>query len=318
MVYHIYETIEYFHQEEECNGFSRVRAIHNVANGPKVNVDIDGNAVLTNVCYKDISDYLIIPAGDHCVGIATDKECKQFIANKTFNFVAGSDYTLVVHGLATEPASIDILALEDNNNVPAYVRFIHASAGSPAVDIYEATDVDNPKELFNNISYGNFGNYRSVEAGKANIAVTAHGSEDVVLGPIPVTFCPGNVYTIIASGIIGDCNCPLNALVTCDTKQGEKHNFKFLKGKGEIHGHKEIASVSHSTGSGSVSDGKYLGAGVVKGSETAVVGTAKVAGNAVKDTTITVGNVVRGSVETVGDSIRALGTNFSGIGSGIF
>ena len=158
MVYHIFETIEDFHQKEECNGFARVRAIHNIANGPKVNVVVDGNVVLRNICYKDCSDYLVLPSGKHCVGIATDTECKQFIISKSFDLTAGSDFTLIAHGLINESSSIDLLALEDNNNVPAYVRFIHAAAGAPAVDIYEASDVDNPREIFTNVSYGNTGN----------------------------------------------------------------------------------------------------------------------------------------------------------------
>ena len=221
---HILEIIESIgHGHSDCMstceiGYCRVRAVHNIANGPKVNVVVDGKTALPNVCYKQISNYMTVPCGEHCVGIATDDGCQQFIASKTFDLVAGNDYTIIAHGLITDPASIDLLGLEDNNAVPAYIRFVHAAAGAPAVDVYETTNSDNPKELFRNVSYGQTGNpeYLTVDAGVVNIAITPNRSDEIVLGPISLCLQQGKIYTIIASGVVGDCNTPLTALISCD------------------------------------------------------------------------------------------------------
>src|SRR6056297_257603 len=109
---------------------SKVRVIHNVANGPNVNVYVDGIKVLENVAYKAVSDYLSLPAGKHSLAIATPGSDKT---------ITGIYVNLIAHGLISDLKTIKLLALQDNNDCPApgkaHVRFIHAAAGVPPVNV---------------------------------------------------------------------------------------------------------------------------------------------------------------------------------------
>lgn len=199
------------------NGKSRVKVIHNVAKGPAVNVLVDGNKVLSNVDYKAQSDYLKLPSGKHRVSIAAGgKE----LASANVNLSPRTDYTVIAHGDVNNLSSIALLALEDNNSCPAngkaHLRFVHAAAGAPPVDIW----VGDKTKIFENVSYGSTGNptYLPVDAGVAAVSVTPTGSYDRVLGPLSLNLENGKVYTVTASGVVEDNQAPLTALVHEDRK----------------------------------------------------------------------------------------------------
>jgi hypothetical protein len=196
---------------------SRLRVVHNVANGPKVDGYLDGKRVLRDVSYKTISNYLEIPSGSHIVKVTVANTDKTIITGEVV-VEANTAYTLIVHGLIKDPKTIAPLLLEDSLACPApgkaHVRFVHAAAGAPAVDIYGG-----PAKIFSNVSYGQVGepSYLPVPAGRVPVSVKPAGAQQVVLGPLPLTLENGGIYTVIASGIVGDKNTPLTALLSEDT-----------------------------------------------------------------------------------------------------
>lgn len=196
----------------------RVRVIHNVANGPNVDVIVDGKVVLENVAYKAISDYLKLSEGNHIFEIAPTGT-NDVITSLNANLEMNKEYTIIAHGLITDINSISLLGLIDNNNCPvngkAHVRFIHAAAGVPAVDII----ANNTLEVFTDVKYGNTGQptYLPIDAGNVDLSVVLAGTNNVALGPIPLTLENRKVYTIVASGLPDNKNAPLSALVSVDT-----------------------------------------------------------------------------------------------------
>ena len=116
---------------------SRVKVIHNVANGPAVDVVVDGNKVLSNVEYKVQSDYLVLPSGKHSVSISAGG---KVLASTNVDLESNADYTVIAHGDVKNLSSLGLLSLKDNNACPAtgkaHLRFVHAAAGAPAVDIW--------------------------------------------------------------------------------------------------------------------------------------------------------------------------------------
>lgn len=196
---------------------SRVKVVHNVAKGPAVDVLVDGKEVLSDVEYKVRSEYLKLPAGSHRVSIqAGGKE----LAAADVDLAPNGDYTVIAHGDVTDLSSIALLALKDNNSCPAkgksHVRFVHAAAGAPPVDVWAG----NTNTIFQNVSYGETGKpvYLPVDAGKVDISVTPTGSLERVLGPLTLDLEKGKVYTIVASGLVGDEEAPLTALINEDRK----------------------------------------------------------------------------------------------------
>lgn len=203
---------------------SRVKVIHNVAKGPKVEVIIDGKIILSEVPYKTISHYLSVPTGKHHVAIAAGE---SIIAQAMVNLKPNTDYTVIAHGNIKNLKSIALLPLEDNNSCPkpgkAHVRFIHAAANIPNVDIW----VNNNTNIFDNVAYGKTGNpvYLPVNAGDINIEVTPANKDTIVLGPIELTLEAGKIYSIIATGLLKDKDAPLDALLTVDSECHTVHTI---------------------------------------------------------------------------------------------
>lgn len=197
---------------------SRVRVVHNVAKGPKVDVSVDESAVLRDVPYKANSNYLEVPDGYHKLSIEAGG---NKLAEETVDLESGKDYTVIAHGDINDLSTISLLALEDNNSCPArgksHLRFVHAAAGAPSVDIYAAKD-SNVGKIFNNVSYGNLGkpNYLPVDSAKYNVGVSVSGKNDLVLRKDNLGLEKGKVYTVVATGIPGDNDAPLDALVLED------------------------------------------------------------------------------------------------------
>ena len=195
---------------------ARIRVIHNVADGPDVDVAMSGDIVLSNVPYKAVSSYLNVVAGTYEIALFVSGT-SQRILYKNLTIVRDNDYTLIAHGLASRKSSISLLGLLDNNVCPkagkAHVRFVHASLGAPAVDVYS-----NLTRLFKDVSYGSTGapTYLPIPAQYTKISVTPTNSEDIVVGPLAVSFDSGKVYTIVASGIINNRMHPLTAIISVD------------------------------------------------------------------------------------------------------
>jgi hypothetical protein len=203
------------HQYKKEN--SRVKIVHNVAKGPKVNVFVDGNEVISDVDYRVQSEYLKLPSGKHSLSIETGG---KVLASANVDLAPRGDYTVIAHGDVNNLSSISLLALRDNNSCPAsgkaHIRFVHAAAGAPSVDIW----AENVARIFENISYGETGtpSYFPVDAGIVEVSVTPTKTVQRVLGPISLNLEQGKVYTVIASGIVGDNVTPLTVLVHEDTK----------------------------------------------------------------------------------------------------
>ena len=203
---------------------SRVKVVHNVAKGPNVEVIIDNKIILSNVPYKTISDYLHVPSGKHHVAIAANG---SIIAEANVDLKPNTDYTVIAHGDIKNLNSIALLALQDDNSCPkhgnAHVRFIHAAAKVPSVNIW----VNDETKIFNNVAYGSTGKpvYLPVREGNISIDVTPANSNNIVLGPIDLTLEAGKVYTIIATGLLKDTQAPLNALLTIDSQCHTVHTW---------------------------------------------------------------------------------------------
>lgn len=117
-----------------------------------------------------------------------------------------------------QPAQVELIVLQDDLSCPNYgqakVRVIHGAAGVPPVDVYI-----NNNQVLSNVTYGaNSGSYIPITAGNIQLSVNPAGSNKTVLGPLPLSLKNGEVYTVIISGIPGNTNTPLTALLTEDSK----------------------------------------------------------------------------------------------------
>ena len=84
---------------------------------------------------------------------------------------------------------------------PAMIRVAHFSVDAPAVDVFV-----NGEAALSDFAYPSVSGYLSVPAGTYNIAVAPAGAgiDGAVIGPVDLTFAADTMYTIAATGQLGD------------------------------------------------------------------------------------------------------------------
>ncbi|MEF8819982.1 MAG: DUF4397 domain-containing protein [Haloferacaceae archaeon] len=186
-------------------GTGRVRVAHVSPNAPNVDVYVDGSAVLEDVAFTTVSDYLEVPAGTRAVEItaAGDPDASVFAGDVTV--AAGTDYTVAAAGEVGDGADEPFapLVLEDDNAAPgsdtARLRVVHASPDAPAVDV----TVNAGPVLFDGVAFGESG---YVDVGANDYTVQLRGDTEAndgeVVADYDVSLNGGSVYTAFATGYL--------------------------------------------------------------------------------------------------------------------
>lgn len=177
---------------------ARVRVIHASPDAPAVDVFVDGQAVLTNVAFPAISNYLDVPAGPHEVRVApAGQGANAAVITANLTLEAGRAYTVAAVG---QLANIRAQVYNDNLSAPAagkaHVRVIHASPDAPAVRV----GVANGPTLIESLAFPNASDYLPVDAGTYDLQVTPAGADDVVLDLAGTTLQAGTIYDVVAVG----------------------------------------------------------------------------------------------------------------------
>jgi hypothetical protein len=182
-----------------------LRVVHASPDAPAVNVYLDGTRVLERFAYGERTQYLTVPAGQRQVTITAAGAPEVVVFDATVPLDPEQAYTVVATGLLAGEPGFAPLVLADRIDMPASgkarVRFVHASPGTPVVDIAVAGG----PVLFANVAYRE-DRELEVDAGTYNLEARLAGTDTVVL-PVPgVTLEAGKVYTILAIGQIGGPN----------------------------------------------------------------------------------------------------------------
>ena len=153
-----------------------VSVAHLSPDAPNVDVLVDGDAVLEDVAYGDVSDYLVVDAGTYQVTItaAGDRDTVAFEGDVTLD---PTYYTVAAIG-ELEEGTFRPLVLQDYD--VAQVRLLHAAPDAPAVDV---TVQDANLALFTDVSFGQDTDYVAVPPGSYTLEVRAahaHHMGDVV------------------------------------------------------------------------------------------------------------------------------------------
>lgn len=141
-----------------------VRVAHLSPDAPNVDVYVEGDPVLEDVGYGDVSDYLIVEAGTYQVTVtaAGDPDTVAFEGDVAFG---RTYYTVAAIGeLGAE--TFMPLVLKDYN--VAQVRLIHASPDAPAVDV---TIQDEQRTWFEDVTFGGSTDYVAVPPGSYTLEV---------------------------------------------------------------------------------------------------------------------------------------------------
>ncbi|WP_339104080.1 DUF4397 domain-containing protein [Haloterrigena salinisoli] len=125
--------------EDEMNeSMGNVRVAHLSPDAPNVDVWVDGDAVLEDVPYRAVSDYLELEPGTYAVKITAAGDPDTVVFDDDLE-VGEGDYTVAAVGeLAEENRPFEVAVFEDDLSDPgenARIRLVHASPDAPAVDV---------------------------------------------------------------------------------------------------------------------------------------------------------------------------------------
>ncbi len=180
---------------------ARVRVVHASPDAPAVDILVNGNRAITNLAFPNGTDYVSLTAGQYRVQVVpAGQPASAAVIDANLNLAAGQDYTVAAVG---QVANIRAQVYNDNNAAPAAgqakVRVIHASPNAPAVDVA----VRGGAVVVPNLAFPNASDYLAVPAGTYNLDVRAAGTQTVALGLDNVQLQAGQVYTVIARGLLG-------------------------------------------------------------------------------------------------------------------
>ena len=193
-------------------GLAQVRVIHLSPDAPTVDVAVNGT-VAASVSYLEVTGYLPVPAGDTRFTVTPSGASEPVVIDATVPLGAGAFYTVVATGLLAG-GDVQPLVLVDNASATgqAQVRFVHASADAPAVDV---AVTDGPI-LFGGVPFRGASQYGAVDGGTYDLEVRVAGTQTVAL-PLPgVSFNGGTNYTVFATGLLADGS--LGALPVIDAQ----------------------------------------------------------------------------------------------------
>lgn len=184
-------------------GDARVRVVHLSPDAPNVDVRVDGGLAISNLAFREFTDYVDLPAGTYQVQVepAGSGNNGPFVIDAMLTLDAGTDYTVIASDILD---NITPVVLVDDNTAPAaglgHVRFFHGSPDAPAVDIA----LTGGPVLLGNVAFQEFTDYLPVPAGTYDLEVRVAGTDTVVL-TLPGTVVPaGAVVTAYATGLVAD------------------------------------------------------------------------------------------------------------------
>lgn len=192
-------------------GQGYVSVMHASPDAPNVDVYVNGAKVLSDVPFFTASAYLPLDAGSYEIQVTpTGAGVEDAVIVGTLPVEAGKYVTVAAVNTLD---NIEAVAFTDNLTEPAAgnarVQVIHAAPDAPAVDVKLAGTA--------NVVAGGLafkqGAALEVPAGTYQFDISPAGSSDVVFTTPELRFENGWVYTLVATGQIGEGNFHVQSVV---------------------------------------------------------------------------------------------------------
>lgn len=181
-------------------GNAQVRVIHASHDAPSVDVQVDNAVALRNIPFKGTSGYANVSEGNRNFKVTPANATSPVVINTTASLSANTKYTIIA---ADKLSTITPLILVDNatpSTSKAKVRFVHASADAPAVDIKVGSG--SGTAVFSNVSFKQVRDYIEVDPGSYQFVVTRANQLEEVVKFNPINLTAGQVLTVVAQGLL--------------------------------------------------------------------------------------------------------------------
>jgi hypothetical protein len=191
-----------------------LRVAHLSPDAPNVDVLVDGSAVLEDVPFGAVSDYLSLSAGSYQVTVQAAGDSSTVVFDQSLDLEPGAYTAAAIGELDSEAENgFSVQLLTDDTSAPAddtaRVRLVHASPDAPAVDVTVQSTGD---VLADGAAFGDAATFE-VPAGSYTLEVrgdTMSNDGDVVT-TFDVTVEGGRAYTAFAQGYLSPDDEPASA-----------------------------------------------------------------------------------------------------------
>jgi hypothetical protein len=183
---------------------AKVRVGHFSPDAPAVDVYANGGAILSDVPFGVLSEYLEVPAGTYIIEVVAagaDPADGAVIGPVELDFAAGTMTTVAAtNTLENIEAQVIADAPMPEDGI-AEVRVIHFSADAPGVDIA----LDGGDVVVPNLEYPNAtAEYLDLPEGEYDLEIRVAGTEDVAFDIDPLDLAGGNSFSVFAIGSLAD------------------------------------------------------------------------------------------------------------------
>ncbi|ADJ16336.1 hypothetical protein C497_10018 [Halalkalicoccus jeotgali B3] len=203
------DSMENESEGEQGSQMAMVRVAHLSPDAPNVDVYVDGEVVLEDVAYRDVSDYLELQPGTYGVQITAAGDQETVVFDEDVEVQTGAFTLAAVGEIEGESQPFDVLVVEDDLSDPgenARVTALHASPDAPEVDLVEAESGD---PLAAGLAFGDTATFE-VPEGSYTLEVRPAGGEEAV-AEFDVEVAAGTVYSAFAVGYVEPANAPVDA-----------------------------------------------------------------------------------------------------------
>ncbi|MCA9670221.1 MAG: DUF4397 domain-containing protein [Myxococcales bacterium] len=182
--------------------FAKALVVHASPDAPGVDLLVDNSKVNTTpLTFTANTGYLDVQSGARNVKVnAAGTSTSVIDANLTLD--PNKSYSIFAINTL---ANIEALVLEDDLSTPsagkAHLRFAHLSPDAPAVDIWIK---GSPAPIFTNMKFKGSTTFIPVKAGTYAIEVKLAGTHTTVLESGHLTLDASGIYTVWASGLVGN------------------------------------------------------------------------------------------------------------------
>lgn len=192
------QMIDDYYRADQMNSY--IRVFHASPNSPAVDVYANGNLIVKNLSYKEVSQYLPVTAGTYKIKVYPSGNMTKPVISTTVSIPKNSVFNVAAIGtlpnISLYPIPEPIMG--EKFGRPC-VRFVHLSPNAPAVDIKLADGT----MVFNNVSYKGITDYVCVPAGTYTFKVNIAGTDNTALTVPNVRLDNNTYYTIYAVGLAG-------------------------------------------------------------------------------------------------------------------
>lgn len=203
-----------YYRSESPTPNSYIRVFHASPNAPSVDVYANGNLIIKDLAYKQLSPYVPVIPGDYNIKVYPTGVTTNPVIDTNVNIPKNTIFNLAIVG---KLANISLLPIPEpispQNFGRACIRFIHLSPTAPNVDIV----LTDGTKVFNNVGFKNITDYACIPAGTYSFNIIPTGTTNVVLTVPNVQLAADTFYTLYALGDVNG-NPPLEALLVTEPR----------------------------------------------------------------------------------------------------